>query len=344
MKHLTQRLVFVCWAALLGFCTSAGAQAQTYPVNPIRIVVGYSQGGSGDIVVKAISDSLGALLGQKVIVDNRQGESGAVGARLVAHAAPDGYTLLAGQTTEIVINRVLASELGYNPDNDLVPVALLASMPLALIVRADAPYTSVKQLIEAANASRRGLLFASPGPGTPGHLAGELLRKNTKALMAHVPFEGGRAALDAVIQNRVDFHFQALPTAMPEIKAGKVKVLAVSSAQRSYALPNTPTVAEALNLPAFNVTLWAGVFAPRNTPPGIVSRLNQTLNAILQQPEIKDSLSRSGAEVRTLLPAEFATFVRAETTKYDVLIKEEFCSKLLYGGCGGFDAAVNALP
>lgn len=344
MMHLIQRLARVCWAAMLVLHAGVEAQAQSYPASSIRFVVGYPQGGSGDIVVKAISDKLGAALGQAVVVDNRPGESGAVGARIVAHSAPDGYTLLGGQTTEIVINRVLARELGYNPDNDLVPVAFLAAMPLALIVRADSPYVSVRQLIEAAQASPRGLLFASPGPGTPGHLAGELLREKARGRMAHVPFEGGRAALDAVIQNRVDFHFQALPTAMPEIKAGKVKVLALSSARRSPALPNVPTVAEELKQPAFNVTLWAGVFVPRNTPPAIIARLNQALNAVLQQAEVREALNRSGAETRTMLPAEFAAFVRNETMNYDVLIKEAFCAKLLYGGCSGFEAAVNALP
>lgn len=344
MRHLIQRLAQVCWAAMLVVQSSAWAQEQTYPSSPIRFVVGYPQGGSGDIVAKVIGERLGAALGQSILIDNRPGESGAVGARIVARSRPDGYTLLGGQTTEIVINRVLARELGYSPDNDLVPVAFLAAMPLALIVRADAPYGSVKQLVEAARASQRGLLFASPGPGTPGHLAGEWLREKTKVRMAHVPFEGGRAALDAVIQNRVDFHFQALPTAMPEIKAGKVKVLAVTSKLRSAALPNVPTIAEGLGLSSFDVTLWAGVFVPSETPPTVISRLNQAINKVLQQPEVRDVLSRSGAESRMMLPGEFASFVKGETTKYEALIKDEFCSKLLYGGCAGFEAAVNALP
>lgn len=344
MKRLIENLARVCWMAMLVLYPSVGVQAQSYPAGPIRFVVGYPQGGSGDIVVKAISEKLGAALGQPVVVDNRPGESGAVGARIVARAAPDGYTLLGGQTTEIVINRVLAKELGYNPDNDLVPVAFLAAMPLALIVRADSPYASVGQLIEAAKASPRGLLFASAGPGTPGHLAGEWLREKAMKRMTHVPFEGGRAALDAVIQNRVDFHFQALTTAMPEIRAGKVKVLAVSSARRSPALPNVPTVAEELKQPAFNVTLWAGAFAPGGTPPAIIAQLNKAMNEVLLQPEVRETLNRSGAETRTLLPAEFSAFVRSETMNYDLLIKEEFCSKLLYGGCSGFEAAVNALP
>lgn len=344
MKTLSQRLAIACWAAILVFSVGASVQAQTNSASPIRIVVGYPQAGSGDIVAKVIAEKLGKALERRVIVDNYPGESGAVGARMVARAVPDGNTLLAGQTTEIVINRILAKELGYSPDNDLVPVAFLASMPLALIVRADAPYTSVRQLVEAAEANRRGLMFASPGLGTPGQLAGEWLKEKTKARMTHVPFEGGRAALDAVIQNRVDFHFQALATAMPEINAGRVKVLAVSSAERSPVLPNVPTVAEELGMPAFNVTLWVGVFAPRNTSPAIVARLNQAINSVLQQSETKSVLIRSGAESRTMLPSEFAAFIKGEMKKYDALIREEFCSKLFYGGCSGFETTVNAIP
>jgi len=335
------------FAVAMGFVALIAAslvRAQDFPDRPVHLVVAYPAGGSGDIIVKAISEKLAAALGQPIIVDYRAGASGAVGARSVARAAPDGYTLLAGQTTEIVINRTLAKELGYDPDSDLVPVAFLAAMPLALIVPASAPYSSIEQLVQASRSSPRGLLFASPGPGTPGHMAGELLKGKTNSRMNHVPYEGGAAALDAVVENRVDFHFQALPTAMPQVAAGKLKILAVSSTKRSPALPNVPTVAEATGIKGFDVTLWAGVFAPGKTPAAVVSRLNQAINSVLKQPDVRESLARSGAEVNPMSTVEFAAFVRSETSKYETLIKDEFCSKLLYGGCGGFEGAVNLMP
>jgi tripartite-type tricarboxylate transporter receptor subunit TctC len=189
-------------------------------------------------------------------------------------ATPDGYTLLVGQTTEVVINRTLARELGYDPDHDLMPVALLAAMPLALIVQASAPYSTLSDLLQASRSSPRGLLFASTGPGTPGHLAGELLRARTNARLTHVPYDGGRAALDAVLANRVDFHFQALPTAMPQVTAGHLKIVAMSSATCSPAVPNVPTVEEA-GIKDFDVRLWAGIFTPRNASSEIVMRLNR---------------------------------------------------------------------
>ena len=330
--------------ALVFLLTASTLSAQSYPDRAVHLVVANPAGGAGDIIAKAISDKLAKALGQPVVVEYRAGASGAVGARSVARAAPDGYTLLVGQTTEIVINRALAKELGYNPDSDLTPVAFLASMPLALVVPAAASYSTVDQLLQASRSSPRGLLFASTGPGTPGHLAAELLKAKTDSRLTHVPYDGGGAALDAVLNNRVDFHFQALPTAMPQVVAGKLKILAVSSAKRSPAIPDIPTVAETTGLKDFDVRLWAGIFAPRNTPSNIVTRLNQEINGVLQQTEVVASLARSGAEANPMSPSEFASFLRLETGKFETLIRDEFCSKLLYGGCGGFGAAVILLP
>src|SRR5439155_8525205 len=292
MNHmLSARAAFAVGFGLTALAAVSLVQAQNFPDHAIQLVVANPAGGAGDIIGRAISDKLTTALGQPVTLDYRAGASGAIGARSVARATPDGYTLLVGQTTEIVINRTLAKELGYDPDRDLVPVAFLAAMPLALIVPASAPYSTVEQLIQASRSSPRGLLFASTGPGTPGHLAGELLKGKTDSRLTHVPYDGGAAALDAVLNNRVDFHFQALPTAMPQVIAGKLKILAVSSAKRSPAVPDVPTVAEATGLKGFDVTLWAGIFAPRNTPAAVVMRLNQEINSVLNQPDVRDSLA-----------------------------------------------------
>jgi len=343
-NNLSARAATATAVAFLALIAALPVPAQGFPDRAVHLVVANPAGGAGDIIAKAIVDRLAKALGQPVTVEYRAGASGAMGARSVARATPDGYTLLVGQTTEIVINRTLAKELGYNPDSDLVPVAFLAAMPLALIVPVTAPYSTVGQLVQASRSSPRGLSFASTGPGTPGHLAAELLKTKTDSRLTHVPYDGGGAALDAVLNNQVDFHFQALPTAMPQVAAKKLKILAVSSARRSPAVPDVPTVAEATGIKDFDVILWAGIFAPRSTPTAIVARLNQEINNILEQPDVKDSLARSGAEVNPMSVGEFAGFVRFETSKYETLIRNEFCSKLLYGGCGGFGAAVMLLP
>jgi tripartite-type tricarboxylate transporter receptor subunit TctC len=216
-------------------------------------------------------------------------------------------------------------------------------MPLALIVPSNAPYSTLDQLLKASRSSPRGLSFASTGAGTPGHLAGELLRIRTNRRFTHVPFDGGAQALKAVLDNRVDFHFQALPTAMPDVQAGKLKILALSSGRRSPAVPNVPTVEES-GIKDFDVTLWAGIFAPSGTPSEIVTRLNSEIDRVLAQPEVKESLTRAGVELRPMSVLEFTTFVKAETDRYDAFIRQEFCARLLYGGCGGFGAAINLLP
>jgi tripartite-type tricarboxylate transporter receptor subunit TctC len=342
MKNWSKGAILAMTCAIVGATTTPG-RAQDYSIGPIALVVGNPAGGAGDIVASAISEKLAQALGQPVKIEYRPGASGALGARSVAHAGPDGRTLLLGQTTEIVINRALAREIGYDPESDFLPVALLAVMPLALIVPKNAPYSTIDELVKASRSSSRGLSFASTGAGTPGHLAGELLRIRTGARLTHVPFDGGAQALNAVLTNRVDFHFQALPTAMPEVQAGKLKILALSSARRSPAVPDVPTV-EQSRIKDFDVSLWAGIFVPSRTPNGIVTRLNREIDGVLAQPDTKETLTRAGAELRPMSAIEFLAFVRSEADRYDLFIKQEFCSRLLYGGCGGFGAAINLLP
>jgi tripartite-type tricarboxylate transporter receptor subunit TctC len=209
------------------------ALAQPYPGRPVQLVVAFLPGGVGDLVAHAVADKLGSALGQPVNIENHPGETGTIGTNSVVRAAPDGYTLLVGQTTEIVVSRALAGELRYNPDNELRPVALLAVMRVALVVQGSAPYSTVDKLVKAAREGRRGLLFGSGGAGTPGHLAGELFRARTKTRLSHVPFEGGGPALDALLNGRVDFYFPVLLAAMPQITAGQVKPLAVAAPRRS---------------------------------------------------------------------------------------------------------------
>jgi tripartite-type tricarboxylate transporter receptor subunit TctC len=311
-------------AVLLALGVVAGAvappaAAQTYPAKPVQLVVAFPPGGVGDIVARAVSDKLAGAIGQPVNVENRPGSAGLMGTEGVMRAAPDGYTLLAGQTTEIVVNKIVGAEPPGESEKPLKPIALFAVMPLVLTVRADAPYASVDDLVKAAAASPRGLSFASGGPGTPGHLAAELLRTKTKGRFVHVPFDGGGPALEGLLEQRVDFHFPVLVTAMPEIRSGRLKALAITSAKRSPVLPHVPTLAEA-GAKDIEVTHWVGLFAPGGTPSDVTEKLNRAANQALSDPEVKEQLTARGAEMTPISPEQFATFLETESDKYTTII------------------------
>jgi len=317
------------------FAVQDSAYSQSYPNRPIQLVVAFLPGGVGDIVARAVSGKLSTALGQPVTIENRPGSTGTAGTRSVVRAAPDGYTLLVGQTTEIVVNRALSGDLGYSPDKDLQPVAFIAEMPLALAVPNASSAATVDDLVKAARANPRGLLFGSGGPGTPGHLAAELLRDRTKTRLTHVPFEGGGPALEGLLNGRVDFYFPVLVTAMPQITSGQVKALAVASAKRLPTLPNVPTLTEA-NIRSIDVSHWVGIFAPGGTLADVVAKLNKAVNDVLGQSDVRQQLVSQGADVRPMSVDEFTAFVRSETDKYAILIRQEMCSRLWYGGCRGF--------
>src|SRR3954468_14306145 len=245
------------------------AAAQTCPDRTVHLVVGYSAGGTGDIVATAVADALSRRLDQKVVVDHRPGGSGGVAAQEVAKAGADGCTLLIGQTAEIAINPTVMRNLGYDPARDLKPVGLIATVPLALVVPRAAPYASIANLILAAHAARPALAFASAGRATPGYFAGELLRLRTRANIGHVAFDGGGAALEAVLAGQASLYFPALPTAM-EVRKGRLRILAVTSRLRSFAAPDAPTLDEA-GLSPFDLGIWVGLFAPRAAPEDTVA-------------------------------------------------------------------------
>src|SRR5256714_13036297 len=219
------------------------AQAQTYPSRTVHLVVPYAAGGTGDIVARVIADKLAGVLGQSVVVENRPGASGALGTKSVIAAAPDGHTLLMGQTGEIAINQHWSKNLGYDPDKDLLPVALATIVPLALVVPGKARYATVTEMVKAA--SDRGLVFASSGAATPGHFAGEVLKLKTKSNLTHVPYNGAGPALNDLLGAHVDMFFPGFPAAIAQVKAGNLKLLAVSTRRRSGSAPRVPTGGEA---------------------------------------------------------------------------------------------------
>src|SRR3984893_3407092 len=307
-------------ASLLATAVAQPAGAQPYPRRTVHLVVSYAPGGTGDIVARLISDKLAAALGQSVVVENRPGASGAIGTQSVVSAAPDGHMLLVGQTAEVAINQNWIKGLTYDPDKDLQPVALATIVPLALVVPAAAPYATLPDMLK--NSARKELTFASSGTGTPGHFAGELLKLRTKTSMTHVPYKGAGPALNDLLGGHVDFFFSGFPAAVAQVKAGTLKLLAVSTAKRSPAAPDVPTVAEASGLADFDLSLWQGIFAPRGTPKDVVARLNAEINKIVTQPDFRARLRDEGADVTALTVDQFAAFVRAESEKYLQIIKQ----------------------
>jgi tripartite-type tricarboxylate transporter receptor subunit TctC len=299
---------------------AAPASAQSYPSRTITLVVAYAPGGTGDLIARVVSDKLAATLGQSVVVENRAGAGGAIAARSVAASPPDGHTLLVGQTGEISITPHWSKSAGYDPNKDLQPVALATIVPLALVAPGKASYATVAEMLKAA--AQRGLSFASAGAGTPGHFAGEVLKLKTKANVAHVPYKGAGPALNDLLGGHVDFFFSGLPAAVPYVKAGSLKLLAVSTGKRSSFAPEVPTVAEASGIGDFDIGLWQGFFAPRGTPGEVVARLNAEINRILMEPDVKARLVEAGAEITLMSVAEFEAFVRTEVVKFAAIIKD----------------------
>lgn len=310
-------------ATAFPLCATVFAYAQSCEKR--TLVVGYSAGGTGDIVAQAISAPLSRALKEPVVVEHRPGGSGAAAAQGIAKAAPDSCTLLVGQTAEIAVNPAIIRSPGYNPSRDLTPIALLATAPLALVVPRTASYGTVADLVAAARTARPALTFSSAGRGTPGYFAGELFRLRTRTGLAHIAFDGGGEALEAVLTGKASLYFPALPTALQAGSNGQLKILAVSSTRRSFAIPDIPTLEEA-GLAPFDLDLWVGLFAPRGTPDAAIDQLNRTMNDVLRQSEVQEALLAKGVTTSPMTASQFGAFVVTETNRYATLIDKEFCS------------------
>ena len=304
---------------VLALCATP-AFADSWPSRPIHLIVAYAPGGTGDVVARLLSDKLAAALGQSIVVENRAGASGAIGARAVATATPDGYMLLLGQTGEISINQHWLKDLNYDPDKELQPIALASVVSLALVVPAKAPYSTMQDFV-AYLKSGKPVSFASAGVGTPGFFAGEALNAGLKAKMTHVPYKGAGPALNDLLGAHVDMYFPGFPAVTPQVKAGSLKLLAVSSSIRVPSAPDVPTVAEVTGLKTFDFTLWQGIFAPRGTPAEVIKRLNTEINKILATDDIKTKFAELGADIRPTTVEQFTQFVQAESAKYVEVIK-----------------------
>jgi len=299
---------------------AAGGQAQTYPTHPIRLVVPFPAGGTTDILAREVGQKLSVSLGQSVVIDNRPGAAGNIGSDLVAKSAPDGYTLLMCTVSTHAINPNLYAKLPYDHLKDFVPVVLVASVPNVLEVTPALPVNSVADLIRLAKEKPGQINFASSGSGTSIHLSGELFKTQAGVDMTHVPYKGSAPALTDLIGGQVQVMFDNLPSSLPQIKAGKLRAIAVTSAQRAPALPDIPTIAES-GLPGFEATSWFGIVAPTGTPPAIIARINADVNQWLQSPEAREKLLAQGALAAGGTPEQFAAYIRAETEKWAKVVK-----------------------
>jgi tripartite-type tricarboxylate transporter receptor subunit TctC len=314
----------LCAALCMGLMATLGSAAAAegdYPIKPVSIIVAYAPGGQGDTFARLVSERLTTVYKQTVLVDNRPGVSGTVGTRLAVKARNDGYTLFLGQTGEIAVNRVLMKDLGYDPLKDMVPVVLIGNAPLVLLAPVDAPYNTLGELLQQARAKPGEFSFASVGAGTPGHLAAVALSVGAKLNMVHVPYKGVGPLMADLMGNRIQMFFSSASAAVPQIKGGKLKALAVTTPQRMTSLPQVPTVAE-VAIPGFSYSLWGGLFAPADTPAAVVQSLNKEVNAFLASPDIRARFEADNLSVPRNTPAEFAEYVRNEAAKFEKLVKE----------------------
>ena len=307
--------------AAAGVALATAAFAQPYPSKPIRFVVPFPPGGPLDIMGRAIAQKLADVWGQPVVVDNRPGAGGGIGAEIVAKSPGDGYTLLMGAVSTHAINPSLYAKVPYDPQKDFVPVALVAQVPNILVVNPSLPVQSVKELIDYARAKPGALSFGSGSTGSTGHLAGELFKTMAGVDMVHIPYKGGAPAMQDLLAGQTQIMFDNLANALPQVKAGKLRALAVTTLKRAPTLPDLPTVAES-GLPGFDLTTWFGVFVPAGTPRETVAKLNAEIVKALASKDLADRLAAMGAAPpENNTPESFAAFVRAEAAKYAQVVK-----------------------
>ena len=316
-------LVSAVFPALI-FIASA-VSAQTWPTKPVKIIVPFAPGGTTDILARAMSTELSKAFSQPFIVENRTGAGGNIGADLVAKSAADGYTLLMGTVGTHGINKALYSKMPFDSQKDFAPITLVAAVPNVMVMSTERAHTlginNVTDFIAYAKAHPGKLSMASSGNGTSIHLAGELFKSRTGTFMTHIPYRGSGPALLDVIGGNVDVMFDNLPSALPQIKGGKLKAFAVTSAQRSAALPDVPTLEVAAQLKGFDASSWFGLLAPAGTPPEIVNRIQSEAAKSLSTPAIKEKLLAQGAVPSGSTPEQFTTFINAEHKKWAQVVK-----------------------
>ena len=306
-------------AAVVG--VAAHTHAQTYPSKPIHIIVPYPAGGTSDILARTIGQRLSESLGQPVIVENKPGANGNVGAELVAKGAPDGHTLLLADIGALAISPSVYPTLPFDPAKDFAPVTMVAYSPHILVVHPSVPANSVKELLDLAKSKPGKLNFAISGVGGAPHLAGVDFAMRSGIDWTYIPYKGGAQAIADVAGGQADVTLNGMLATYPLVQGGKLKLLAVSSAKRVASIPDVPTIAES-GLPGFETGSWQGVVAPAHTPRDVVAKLNAEILKIVNAPDMRDRLGKQGADVRTNTPDEFAAFIRTEKAKWAKVVKD----------------------
>ena len=310
-----------CVAVAMVCAAGFSAAADTYPARPVRMIVPFAAGGTTDIFARFVADKLSQNLGQQFIVENRGGAGGNIGTDAVAKAAPDGYTIVMGTVGTHAINASLYSRMPYDPLTDFTPVAYVAGVPNLMVVNPkNVKATTVQDFIREAKAATRKFTMASSGNGTSIHLSGEMFKQMTGVEMPHVPYRGSGPAINDLVGGQVDVMFDNLPSCIEQARAGNLRALAVTSATRSAALPNVPTLAES-GLAGFDATSWFALFGPKSMPPDVAGKLNAEVLKILSTPEIKSRFADLGGDIRLMSPDELMAYVRSEHAKWAAAVK-----------------------
>ena len=317
---LTRRDTLTAGLIGLALAIAGPAQAQSWPSQNIRLVVPFPPGGSTDVLARRLAEGLRERLGQTVIVENRGGAGGTIGSEFVAKSAPDGYTLLMGVTGSHGVAPSLYPNLGYQPQRDFAPISLLVSAPLVLVVNPEVPAKTLKDFIALAKAQPDTLTYGTPGNGTSMHLTGVTFDLQAGTKLIHVPYKGSAGALTDLLSGQIKTMFGDLLVVLPQIRAGKINALAVTSKDRNPLLPDVPTMAEA-GLPGFEVLSWQGLFAPAGTPPAVVERLSKEVRAVMESKDVKEFFAAQGFLVGATTPAEFTAFVGSEVKRWGEIVK-----------------------
>jgi len=316
---MTRRSILL--AGLLATLLAPGlVSAQDYPTRPIKLVVGYPAGGASDVAARLVGQKIAERLGQPVIIDNRPGAAGNIGAEVVVKAVPDGYTLLLG-TISLSVNPSLYPKMAYDPLKDLTAISMISSTPFLLVANPKSPYTSTKTLLDAARAGKAPIYYASAGNGSGAHLFTELFSETAKIKMTHVPYRGAAPAMNDVVGNQVPLAFDNVITALPLVKSGKLRALGVTTKNRSRVAPDIPTLAES-GVADFDATAWFGLFAPTGTPRNVIQRLSREVAEAVKDPVVTEKLLQLGAEPVGSTPEQFDAFFRGEVTKWGKVVRE----------------------
>jgi tripartite-type tricarboxylate transporter receptor subunit TctC len=321
MKAQMFSRVLGCWVSIVLSCAALAVQAQPYPSKPIRYIVPFAPGGTTDILGRMVATGLSNALGQPVVVENKPGQAGSIGAAELARAAPDGYTVGGGTISSHAINATLYPKLPYDPLKDFAPITMLATLPNMLIVHPSLNAANVRELVALLKANPNKYSFGSAGNGTSQHISGELFKIMTGTEMQHIPYKGSGPMIPDLLAGTIQLSFENITTAYPQVKGGKLKALAVTSSKRSFVAPEVPTMSEA-GLPGYDISSWQAMYAPAGTPREIVARLHAETVKVLRQAENQKKLSELGLDAGGMAPEELTALMRSDIPRLGKVVRE----------------------